>query len=254
MIEDIKKHLEEYWLWLKDKTVLRELKDSVEITTPYLDRHNDYIQIYAMLKDGAYVLSDGGYIIGDLEDSGCNLDSPKRKEILQTILNSFGVKQAEDSLTVIARPESFVLRKHNLIQAMLAVNDMFYLASPTVANIFLEDIAEWFEAHDIRYTPNAEFTGRSGYNQRFDFVIPKSKKEPERILKAINNPSKQSAELAILAWEDTRQVRPVGSKAMVWLNDVQNNVGPQVIDSLNNYEIFPMLWSKKDDYIEALAA
>ena len=35
-----------YYDWLKAKTAWREINDWVEITTPYLDRHNDYIQIY----------------------------------------------------------------------------------------------------------------------------------------------------------------------------------------------------------------
>ncbi len=36
-----------YWRWLRDKTAIKQLKDWTEITTPYLDRHNDYLQIYA---------------------------------------------------------------------------------------------------------------------------------------------------------------------------------------------------------------
>ena len=35
-----------YYDWLKAKTSWREVNGWVEITTPYLDRHNDYIQIY----------------------------------------------------------------------------------------------------------------------------------------------------------------------------------------------------------------
>ncbi|WP_418888699.1 DUF1829 domain-containing protein, partial [Methanothrix soehngenii] len=35
-----------------------------------------------------------------------------------------------------------------------------------------------------------KFTGKSGYDHLFDFVIPKSKKRPERILQAINRPSR----------------------------------------------------------------
>jgi len=41
--------------WLKGKTTLREVNGSwVEITTPYLDRHNDALQIYARAEDGGY--------------------------------------------------------------------------------------------------------------------------------------------------------------------------------------------------------
>ena len=40
--------IESYFKWLKDKTIVKQLSDNwTEITTPYLDRHNDYLQIYA---------------------------------------------------------------------------------------------------------------------------------------------------------------------------------------------------------------
>jgi len=45
MITDVQALLDKYIAWLKDKNILREVKDWVEITTPYLDRHNDYLQI-----------------------------------------------------------------------------------------------------------------------------------------------------------------------------------------------------------------
>ena len=39
---EIEKLLDDYRVWLKDKTTLREVNSKwVEITTPYLDRHND---------------------------------------------------------------------------------------------------------------------------------------------------------------------------------------------------------------------
>ena len=47
MIQDVQKLVERYSVWLKDRKNLREVEDCVEITTPYLDRHNDYLQIYA---------------------------------------------------------------------------------------------------------------------------------------------------------------------------------------------------------------
>ena len=52
MIEEIERLLGQYVAWLKDRTSLRQLNDWVEITTPYLDRHNDYLQIYARRENG----------------------------------------------------------------------------------------------------------------------------------------------------------------------------------------------------------
>jgi hypothetical protein len=58
-VQEIEKLLSDYRAWLKDKTTLREVNDSwVEITTPYLDRHNDALQIYARAEDGGYILTD----------------------------------------------------------------------------------------------------------------------------------------------------------------------------------------------------
>ena len=42
-----------------------------------------------------------------------------------------------------------------------SVNDLFYLAVPVVASLFLEDVTAWLELHDIRFTPNVKFTGRT---------------------------------------------------------------------------------------------
>ena len=52
MIEEIKQLLDEYARWLRDQSVLREVGDWVEITTPYMDRHNDHLQIYARRANG----------------------------------------------------------------------------------------------------------------------------------------------------------------------------------------------------------
>ena len=45
---------------MKDKTVLRQIKDWVEITTPYLDRHNDYLQIYVKRDNSGFILTADG--------------------------------------------------------------------------------------------------------------------------------------------------------------------------------------------------
>lgn len=38
MIQDIQNLMDTYYSWLKDKTILRQIDQWVEITTPYLDR------------------------------------------------------------------------------------------------------------------------------------------------------------------------------------------------------------------------
>jgi uncharacterized protein DUF1828/uncharacterized protein DUF1829 len=253
---EIEKLLNDYRAWLKDKTTLREVNGSwVEITTPYLDRHNDALQIYARAENGGYVLTDDSYTIHDLEASGCNLHTEKRQDLLKMTLNGFGVRINDEALEVHATPETFPLRKHSLIQAMLAVNDLFYLAKPVVESLFLEDVIAWLEINVIRYTPKVKFTGMSGFDHLFDFVIPKSPgRQPERILQAINRPTRDSAESFIHAWSDTRKVRSPESKAYAVLNDVEQAIPGGVLDAFRNYEIQPVPWTNRARIVTELAA
>lgn len=254
MIQDIRHLMDAYHSWLKDKSVLRQIDQWVEITTPFLDRHNDYIQIYAKRANGGFILTDDSYTIEDLELSGCKLESRKRQDLLKMTLNGFGVQLDGKSLQVHASTENFALRKHNLVQAMLAVNDMFYLAVPMVASIFYEDVVAWLDIHDIRYTPKVKFTGKTGYDHLFDFVIPKSRQQPERIVQAINRPNRDTAQSFVMSWIDTKEVRSDGSRAFALLNDSEYSISSAVIDALRSYQVRPVAWSERESVREELAA
>ncbi|MGD0489101.1 MAG: DUF1829 domain-containing protein [Syntrophorhabdales bacterium] len=254
MIDEIQKLLDTYLAWLRDKTKLRQVGDWTEITTPYLDRHNDYLQIYASRKNGGFILTDDGYVVGDLKRSGCELESRKRRDLLLQTLNGFGVKLEDESLLVHASSDNFALKKHNLVQAMLAINDLFYLATPIVASLFLEDVTLWLDANDVRYTPKVKFAGKSGYDHLFDFVIPASKKEPERILQTINRPNRDTAQAIAFSWIDTKDVRPPNSRAYAFLNDADHTPSASVIDALKNYDVRPVLWSERQQVCQELAA
>lgn len=254
MIQEINGLLDAYHVWLKQKTSLQQVEECVVITTPYLDRHNDCIQIYACPEQGGYLLTDDGYTIRDLEMSGCRLDSPRRRALLEMTLRGFGVQLAGDAIQVHAAAGNFPLRKHSLVQAMLAVNDLFSLASATVTSVFLEDVTAWLDLHEIRYTPGLKFTGRTGFDYHFDFVIPRSRNQPERLIRAINQPERQVAQAAVLAWLDTRDVRPPESRLYVVLNDDAGAVRPSVIDALRSYDVRSIAWSAREDAWPELAA
>lgn len=257
ILDEIRSLLDDYVKWLRDNTAASRLDGTdswIRISTPYLDRHNDRLQIYARKKNGQYELSDDGYTIDDLKMSGCELDTPKRRELLNEVLNGFGVKSDNGQLMVITSSSSFSKKKHSLVQAMLAINDLFCLSSQSVCELFLEDVSKWLDLNEVRYTPSVKFTGKSGLDHLFEFVIPRSARKPERILRAINRPTRNSAESLVFAWLDTRQVRPSGSQAYAMLNDRLKSVSRSVVDALTSYEIHPILWSKRDEYREELSA
>ena len=256
MIAEFHELKERYFSWLKEKTTLQAIDDWVEVTTPFLDRHNDYMQIYVKRDESGYRLTDDGYTISDLEMSGCHLDTPKRQNLLATTLRGFGVQRDKQSneLFVSASDQSFPVRKHRLIQAMLAVNDLFYLASPYVASFFLEDVVTWLDISGIRHFPNVKLSGKSGFDHHFHFVIPKSNVQPDRVLLSVNNPNRASASNAVFAWLDSSEARERESRAYALLNDSDRAVSASILDAFHNHNMHPVPWSERESVREELAA
>lgn len=228
---------------------------SYEIETPFLDRRNDFITIYVVFDKqdkNNIVLTDNGYTLSDLELSGLEFNTKKRKQELQTVLNGFGVQMDKDKrLFVNATAESFAHKKHNLIQALLGVNDMFVLAQNKVMNLFYEDVGYYFDENDIRYTPNVILEGKSHFNHKFEYIIPKSKYAPERTIKLLNRPKAENLKATLFAFEDTGDKRR--GKGYIILND-EESIKTDLIEAINEYKITPILWSQKNNYKEELAA
>ncbi len=254
MIQDVRTLLDQYRVWLKDRTGLREIDGWVEITTPYLDHHNDYLQVYVKRARDGFALTDKGYVLEDLKMSGCEIDSPKRKALIRMTLNGFGVLLNGQALEVKASVDDFALRKHNLVQAMLAVNDLFHPSASLTTSLFHEDVTAWLDLSRIRYTPSVKFTGKSGYDHRFDFVIPKSESEPERVLRVINRPNRDAAQAMVFAWIETKEARPAETRAYALLNDSEKTVSESVRNAMRSYQVDPILWSRRDDAVNALIA
>ncbi len=244
--------IEEYVEWLRKGLSIESLEKACELTTPFLDRHNDHLQIYAVKKNGKIVLTDDGYILSDLRTSGVELITQKRKAILESVLNGFGVRLEGKQLMVEASQRNIGRRLHILIQAMLAVNDMFVMAQPRVAGFFWEDVRTFFDEHDVRYSPRVKIAGRSGFDHAIDFLIPKSKTCPERLIQTINAPNKSTIEVCLFALGDTREVRGEKSEAYAFLNDQKGEIGGDVIEALEAYEVKPTLWSRREEYVQAL--
>lgn len=254
-VSEIAALVDGYRTWVKDRTTLKTVHaDWVEISTPFLDRHNDCIQIYVKSESGSYFLNDDGHTLRDLEMSGCALDSPKRQQLLRVTLNGFGLELSNGVIATRTMAENFPARKHALIQGILAVNDLFALATSTVHSLFKEDVERWLEAADIRFLPNIQFTGKSGYQHHFDFAIPKSRTHPERIIKAVSNPNKDAALTFITAWTDTAEQRPTDAEAIAFLNDNDKKVPATVLDALEQYAITAVTWSEREKVRGRLAA
>lgn len=53
---------------------------------------------------------------------------------------------------------------------------------------------------------------------------------------------------------DTREIRSPDSRAYAILNDSEKEVSPSVVDALQNYEVKPVLWSRRGAVLAELVA
>lgn len=251
---DCRQVVEGYLQWLRSNISACKVGEACEITTPFLDRHNDYVQFYVVPENGQFRLTDEGYTIRDLEMSGVDFSSQKRSRLLEVALNGFGVGRSGDELFVEARLDELPQKQHSLLQAMLAVNDMFMTARPLVETLFHEDVEQYLRGHRIRFTPNVQFIGQSHLVHNFNFVVPASDEAPERLIRAVNRPNRESITSLLFAWNDTKRVRPAKSKAYAFLNDEDRQPSGTLVEALREYEIEPVLWSHRDKVVDRLAA
>jgi hypothetical protein len=243
-----------YLRWLREKIEVDMIKDVIEVTTPFLDSHNDYIQIYFKQEGSKIVITDDGFTISDLYMSGCDLSTERRQKTLSEILNGFGVKRHDEELYVEANANNYPQKKHALLQAIMTVSDMFMLAQSRVASVFFEDVALFLDESEIRYTPKVQFTGKSGFLHTYDFVIPASKWRPERFIRAINNPSKENAASLLFAWGDTKTIRQENAQMFVFLNDSEHSVRADLKEAFDQYDVQSINWSARETAIGVLAA
>ena len=172
-------YVDNYYNWLKEKTFIQKEvnTDWFLINTPFLGAFNDTIEIYAQKKGSQLKLSDNGETMSNLELQGLRIQgSKKRRELLDTILLNYGIKTKNHELVIETNIENFSQSKHNLLSAIIEINDLYVLSEPNVASIFKEDVKAYLDSQDIIYTPNFFSRGITGIEFNFDFQIAKKTK------------------------------------------------------------------------------
>jgi hypothetical protein len=134
--------VENYLSWLRQNIKSEDIENGYHFTLPFLDNHNDHIEIYAIKTSSSEItLTDGGYIINDLEISGVSFDCPARKNILEQTLLNYGVKLEESDKSIYIKTDlqNLPKRKHSLVQCILAISNLYVLARANkISKIALE--------------------------------------------------------------------------------------------------------------------
>ena len=251
---ECKKLIGNYLSWLKEELRVEEVGESSMIATPFLDRHNDEIEIYVEKRtDGLLYLTDDGYTLSDLRHSGVSLETAKRNAHLTTILNGFGVRKSDDELFVHTSAKDFPQRKHNLIQAILAVNDMFVMGEESVYQLFREDVEAELKANQLVAFRDIKLSGHSGFDHKFDFALSGGVGASESVLQAVNRLTRDhAASLAFMVADVTRARGESSLTAYAFINDAENDLSSDNLDALTAYNIHPLRWSDRENAVQRL--
>ena len=116
-----------YLDWFKSSTIITPIesadKETVKVSTMFLDSHNDGIEFYIYrLTDDLVVLTDDGWYLQDLESCGLDLNSSRITEQINWYRNSLNFDIVEgDIASVVRLDENVPLKIHAYIQALILI-------------------------------------------------------------------------------------------------------------------------------------
>ena len=237
----------EYYQWIQKNLSARLLKNGwTEIGTPFMDRHNDGLVIYAKRDGDNITLSDDGFIINDLLADGVSLRGAKRTGMLNRLLFSYGVENQDNEMVIRTDTKNYAASMHMFIQAMLTVNDMFMLNDSTVKTIFLDDVADYFDQQGLIYTPNFLAKGSTGLEFNFNFQI--AGRTSEILINYFNSINRSNLAAFLFDWQDIRDERQKSARKKVTglaiIND-EKGVDKKYLDALLAKDTDYILFSER---------
>nr|DAV21249.1 MAG TPA: protein of unknown function DUF1829 [Caudoviricetes sp.] len=246
--------IDDYLNWLREEINIDKIGEFYEITTPFLDFENDYIQIYIKISDDKVYFTDDGYILSMLQMQGVKMNSNRIKQ-LKYIANQFGVQVKNNELIKEAYVSHFPEQKHLFVQALVRIGDMFSNVHSKSTMPFVDDVAKFFDNQKIYYTDNVQFSGKTGLNHIFNFLFTRSAKQPERLCNVANKLDNSDVNAYLFPWVDTQKTRKPDTSYILILND-ENSPKEEAVRALENYGAKVVFWNdrKKADTMNLFVA
>lgn len=126
--------------WLIENTKEEYVHFTKEITLPFTDRRNDYIQIYIKYDGSCYRITDDGYTINNSillpanhvfnDRSKENASNNTRKYMFEPELRLHNIKLADDEeelYCTVSEEEDIPLAIINLMQCIMDINHLFFV-------------------------------------------------------------------------------------------------------------------------------
>ena len=241
--------MNDYIKWIRDNTFIKKMDgEGVKLVSPFLDSHNDYINIYAKRLDTNQIrLGDGGILFFDLESYGIKL-TDKKKELFDRTLLSYGVQfdNATKEIYIIAEQNAIGKAKHRLIQCLLSVNDFFNYTEQNIKELFFYEVYNALLEAEIQFTPEITISGQSSYQHRFEFAVGLTKNKPQRLVSLIPTPNrKQRAESCLFAFTDLQRTGRNFIGTVLYKGEPNENF----INAFKNYDFKVFSWEKEKEAV-----
>jgi len=238
-----------YLSWLSASSTVHQAGDWVVVTLPFLDRHNDHLQIAVRETGDGYHLSDDVYIRKDLDSAGLE-PTPQRQELVEGTARRFGVRMHAGAIVAEAGAATLPQQFHAVLQAMLAIGHLRANTRKATESPFPMQVREYLKTLPLPVRQGVLVIGRSGRKHRFDYALLDAKGEPVYLIAAIGSPVRERLRKAVLSWNDVRARQPVGAGMFARIADAGWPPAPDRLElcAANGVRVIP--WSQR----EAIAA
>lgn len=250
-----------YYKWLKQNLNFNDDSDGyISINTPFVDINFDNITLYAkpVQNKKTFILSDLGDTMFNLSMSGIAFKkNTKREEILNNILNNFGIKYDNNIFSIETDIDNFASAKTSLVQAIINAYDLTYLSRNNVVESFSEMFSDFLLQKKLTFSKDISIPiNGNSVNANFNFLILRSSNSTEKFIKTINNNNNVNEVAKLFNYDVQRaQAYRKNSKFMLVINDTRNEVKSRSLelatDGLDKSKVHAYPYSKviNDDNI-----
>lgn len=253
------KYISSFLEWLSSDLAALDLDGACEVTTPFLDRHNDHIQIYIREQNGSFVLSDEGNTVSDMLASGVDFQQQSRQELLKFVLDGYNVSLTDDELKLDATDANIGQRMNFLIQAIIGVNNTFSIPTQFQSrdkreDQFKLDAIDFLTSRGFSHNSGTRVIGKTGYTHSMETITQRSNGNAAttHYFKSFNTPSKPSISKFLFDVQDIVGRKGSNGKSVAFLNDQEKPVRDDDIAALIEYDVIPACWTQREEFSSEL--
>ncbi|MBB6497316.1 DUF1828 domain-containing protein [Methanococcus maripaludis] len=227
----MKKCIENYIGWLTEKTECEKFENELEISLPFLDRHNDYLEFKLIKESDKLVLTDDGYYISDLFMSGLEFDTERKLNILYKTVQRFGAEKIGSEIRIETDKENLGESIHEMIQTLLQIDSLYLINQPKENHMFVNDVLAYFDEKEIPYILPKNHDLKAILSKKIDFILPKYNKK-ETFVKTVGTPNHSQISTAIFNFEDIKKTGDLTKDYgnLLILKDVDEEIKQNTLD------------------------